>query len=626
VALAIDASSPPIATQTVGTTATVTTASFTPPDGSLLLVVWSGNTISNSNPSAPSITDNLGVHLTYTQTDWQSRADSPTVNGQAAAWWAPIGTGAAMTVTVTTGSATGAREAALKVYVLTGQDAVTPIGAHGKSGSASAGSIAQSYTAQSTGGWGFLGDCDWDDTGAHTAGSGCTYANGGTGSIPGQISYGFLNRTTADDSNGASNSLNVTLAGTSTNLNWVYVEVNPSSTADPTVMSENPVRLSLDFITTILFYLNRDYAANPEIAAFDQSSNVDGIPSGEVLGNAAVTTTYTINAGGIPSSESTGTPAINATYTIPASGIPSQERLGSPPLTTTVTVSPGGIPTQEISGSPSISLAISAFGIPTQEIIGSPVVAPGSVTISAFGITSSEVTGNANTGTSVSIFAFGIPSQERLGSSALTTTYTVNANGIVSGETLGADQVTSIYTISANGIPSTEKLGSPSFSVIVSINAGGIPSQEQTGTPAVNATYTINANGIVSSESVGKPALSYIIIPFGIPSSEAIGKPTLVPGTITIAMLGIKSGEALGTPDIVVMAPSGTIQAYGIPSSGQVGAPYVGVLVTIDLVTRTPRDIIYVEPSTTTFVSRDDFVIYLEPTDVVSDAGPETVD
>jgi len=39
---------------------------------------------------------------------------------------------------------------------MTGADTTTPAGAHGKSGSASAASIAQSYTAQSTGGWGFI--------------------------------------------------------------------------------------------------------------------------------------------------------------------------------------------------------------------------------------------------------------------------------------------------------------------------------------------------------------------------------------------------------------------------------------------------------------------------------------
>lgn len=622
-ALAIDSSSPAIATQTVGTTATVTTASFTPPDGSLLLVMWSGNTISNSNPTAPSITDNLGSHLTYTQTDWQSRADSPTVNGQAACWWAPVATGAAMTVTVTTGTATGAREAALKVYVLTGYDTVTPIGAHGKTGSASTSSIAQSYTAQSTGGWGFLADCDWDDTGAHTAGSGCTYTNGGTGSIPGQISYGFINRTTADDSNGASNSLNVTLAGTSTNLNWVYTEVNPAA-SDPTpIAQEDPVGLPLHFIVQLLAYVNRDYVFNPEITPSDQSVAVDGIPSEEVVGDTDVANV--VSAGGIPSNEAIGASSVTATYTINAGGIPSQESVGGASVTSTVTINAGGIQSQETFGGSSLSLAISASGIPSQETIGAVVVTPGAVTISAGSIPSSETLGNPSVATAITINAGGIPSAERVGSTSITTTYTINAGGIRSEEASGASQVTSTYTVNANGIPTQEKFGSPTLSVIVSINAGGIPSQESVGSLHVTSTYTVNAGGIVSSEAVGRHTLSYGIAAGGIPSSEAIGKATLVPGTVTLALLGITSGEVLGRADVAVTAPSGTIQASGIPSSEAFGHPYVGVLVTIDVVTRTPGSVVYVEPSSNTFIESGN-VVYVQPDDVISDAGPEIVD
>ena len=235
-ALAIDGSSPAIATQTNGTIATVTTASFNPPAGSVLLVLWSGDAL--TTPSAPTITDNLGVHLTYNLTDWKSVADAPTRFGQAAAWTAVVGAGGSMTVTVTSGSVSGERTAALCVQVMTGADTTTPAGAHGKSGSASAASIAQSYTAQSTGGWGFIAVCDFDAVGAETAGTGCTLI--GSALVGSNFDYGYVRRTTADDSNGGSNTLNVTLPGTSTNLAWVYVEVNPATTA--TSIPYNPQR------------------------------------------------------------------------------------------------------------------------------------------------------------------------------------------------------------------------------------------------------------------------------------------------------------------------------------------------------------------------------------------------
>jgi hypothetical protein len=219
VALAIDASSPAIVS---GAGPTVTTASFTPPAGSVLLIAAAMDGLAPA--AGPSITDNLGGHLTYTRTDWQNG------NGQAAIWWAAVSSSAAMTVSVTNGeTGAGAQSTAAKVWVLTGADTVTPIGAHGPGTSSSAASIAQSYTASATSGWGFIGVSDFDQKGAESAGAGCTVD--GSANIGTAITYGFARRTTADDVSGNSNSLNVTLPGTSTNLRWAYAEVKPAATA-----------------------------------------------------------------------------------------------------------------------------------------------------------------------------------------------------------------------------------------------------------------------------------------------------------------------------------------------------------------------------------------------------------
>lgn len=227
-ALAIDASSPAVATQTNGATATVASASFTPPSGSLLLIQWCGN--STSLPSAPTITDNLGAHLTYTSRGWQSRADSPTKDGQAAQWTAPVATGAAMTVTVTNGASSGFREAALRITVLTGQDA-SPIGTNGKGGSASSGALAQSVAGTADGSQAFGAATDWDALGSMTAGTGCALnPAGATGTPGGAVSYGFVKRSTADGTNGGSTTLNLTYAGTSTNIAFVYIEIKPAAT------------------------------------------------------------------------------------------------------------------------------------------------------------------------------------------------------------------------------------------------------------------------------------------------------------------------------------------------------------------------------------------------------------
>jgi hypothetical protein len=222
VALAIDASSPAAVTST---TSTVTTASFTPPAGALLEISWSADSQLGVNPSAPSITDNLGAHLTYTPQAWQSRADAPNVDGQCAIWTAPVVTSAAMTITVTNNAGAGIG-GAVQVRVWTDGGNTPTVGAKGKAGSASASSIAQSYTAQATGGQGVIAVCDDDELGAETAGTGCTMD--ASGIVSAANAYGFARRTIADDSNGGSNTLNVTLPSTSLHLGWVYVEILPA--------------------------------------------------------------------------------------------------------------------------------------------------------------------------------------------------------------------------------------------------------------------------------------------------------------------------------------------------------------------------------------------------------------
>jgi hypothetical protein len=225
VALAIDASSPALTTQTNTATTTLASGSFTPPAGSVLLIQWVSD--ASTAPASPTITDNLGTPLTYTLLDWKaSNSGSPAANGQAATWRAVVGSSAAMIVTVTNGAVSGDRAAALKITVLTGADTTTPIGAHNKSGSLSAASIAQTYTATSTGGWGFIAVCDFNQLGNETAGTGCTVIS--TGSVLTNISYGLFRRTTADDVATNTNTLNVTIPGTSTNLSWTYAEVLPA--------------------------------------------------------------------------------------------------------------------------------------------------------------------------------------------------------------------------------------------------------------------------------------------------------------------------------------------------------------------------------------------------------------
>jgi hypothetical protein len=275
VALAIDASSPAVATST---TSTVTSASFTPPTGSLLDIEWTGDTVLATNPSAPSITDNLGGHLTYALQGWQSRADSPTVDGQCAIWTAVIAGSAAMTITATNNAGANLG-GTLKIRAWTDGANTPGIGAKGKAGSSSAGSIAQSYTAVSTGGQGCIVVCDDDEKGAETAGTGCTMD--ASGNVSAHNSYGYCRRSSADDTGGSSNTLNVTIPATSANLGWVYVEIIPAVTSIPF----NPQRGASPRDYGEVQWIQRDRrdantvgsAANPLVSPLDSAWQAGGL-------------------------------------------------------------------------------------------------------------------------------------------------------------------------------------------------------------------------------------------------------------------------------------------------------------------------------------------------------------
>jgi hypothetical protein len=194
VGILIDGSTPAIAVQTDGTIATVTTASFTPPPGVTLLIRYSANTIDPNDPGTPTITDNLGTHLSYTQGDVGKRPDSPT---------------------------------AVAVTVLTGTDVTNPVGQHGKQGATvSTASIAQSYTASRTGSRGFLVTCDWADVGAETAGTATSLE--GSADVAANFVYGFFRGASNNGVAGASTTLNVTLPAGSTSLRWAWVEIQPA--------------------------------------------------------------------------------------------------------------------------------------------------------------------------------------------------------------------------------------------------------------------------------------------------------------------------------------------------------------------------------------------------------------
>ena len=218
-ALAIDGSSPVLVSVS---TNVGTSASFTPPANSLLVILWAANTPLTTVPSAPSITDSLGAHLTYTQQQYERRASTFTCDGEAAIWTAPVATSAAMTISVTS-NAGGAPDHAFRILVLTDTSQPT-VGASSKNGQSSGTAVPMAFTATQTGSWGFAALCDWSQVGVETAGAGTTLINSAN-SATSQISFGFFRRTTADGVSSSATTVNGTLPATSANVQWCAVEI-----------------------------------------------------------------------------------------------------------------------------------------------------------------------------------------------------------------------------------------------------------------------------------------------------------------------------------------------------------------------------------------------------------------
>ena len=221
----VDTSTPALASNTSAGTATITSPSFTPVGGSLLLVTWAANSASASDvPAAPSITDSLGSHLTYTRAQFATPGSvGANVGGQAAIWTAPVpASPSGMTVSVTDNDTAGHAQSTLQVWVLTGVNTASPVSVSGVGVLSPAGTVvSQAYTAGVTGGMGFLAGCDWNNAvDTITPGAGCSV----TFDAQSNVFNFFMHRTAGDDVAGSQNSLSGTLNVSDTAL-WAWADV-----------------------------------------------------------------------------------------------------------------------------------------------------------------------------------------------------------------------------------------------------------------------------------------------------------------------------------------------------------------------------------------------------------------
>lgn len=161
-AISVDAATVARWTNTITSGGTITSGSFTPPDGSFLVVEI--NFDQNTAFEGAVSFSVAGGSLT-----WNSRADSGQQNGRAVIFTAPVVTGASMTCGVTVTGQGGSRRTSAKLYIVTGQ-AASPIGASVASGSATNNiSPAVTATVAGSGGRMFGVATDWNALGAPTS-------------------------------------------------------------------------------------------------------------------------------------------------------------------------------------------------------------------------------------------------------------------------------------------------------------------------------------------------------------------------------------------------------------------------------------------------------------------------
>lgn len=151
-AVAIDASAPAYVGTVAAATFAITTASFTPPNNSLLIAITNTEQAAGVG-AAPTIT-NSGAALT-----WNTIATENVQSDLTSAAWAFLPTSRALTVTSTQNGTTHIGMG-LQVFVITGSDQVSPI-ANAGVGNSNGGIVQATYTPTRIGSVGFIANTDF---------------------------------------------------------------------------------------------------------------------------------------------------------------------------------------------------------------------------------------------------------------------------------------------------------------------------------------------------------------------------------------------------------------------------------------------------------------------------------
>lgn len=217
--VALDASTPAFISAAADT---VTTASFTPPAGSVIFAVAFHDTAGGNTTNSSLVTDSQG--LTWTIDRTRNRADVGGQNGHVQLSWAVVTSSVATTVT-TTGTNCGGY-CSLRALVFTGADTTTPIDTSDE-GSTTSNVASMTLTTLTDLAWAWMALIDWNTAAVPTAGTGITVD---TGTRPGAPNYTvWVAHRTTDTSPPGAVTINTTAPSTGNTNNFVAWAIKPAA-------------------------------------------------------------------------------------------------------------------------------------------------------------------------------------------------------------------------------------------------------------------------------------------------------------------------------------------------------------------------------------------------------------
>jgi hypothetical protein len=221
--LALD-SSTPAAVKT--NTQTLTTASFTPPAGSVLYICVMLN--SNASPATDQnyvsqITDNLSTHLTYTL-----QKQYGTASGSSAIvylYTAPVSTSQAMKVSITQGASDSSiSNAMVQVLVITGANASSPVGKTAGAGATATNISGTDYNSSVNDSWSWLIYADWNANAVPTVPSGETVYSSYTNTM---LTAAVIKNNSVTATAGTSVTIKTSTPTSGVDLAWLAFEIIP---------------------------------------------------------------------------------------------------------------------------------------------------------------------------------------------------------------------------------------------------------------------------------------------------------------------------------------------------------------------------------------------------------------